>query len=187
MNAGRYSNIRLLHFDHNPQQQPEFVTNGSIATNKGKQGNSSWLKPAAALADKSCRGDCASTFESFSAACWYFGAALADRMLAEQRAAGGSATPVPLGLIESAFGGTCIESWLSVDAQLACSNITCTSNQSWQFTKDTVEACAAVPAAPNSAGANAELYNGMVRTHNHSSAQFSQQAPRRHHTHVHRA
>jgi len=72
------------------------------------------------------------------------------------------AAPVPIGLIESAFGGTCIESWLSKDAQLTCSNITCTSNQSWSYTKDTQAACAAVPAAGNSAGSNAELYNGMV-------------------------
>ena len=72
------------------------------------------------------------------------------------------AAAVPIGLVESAFGGTCIESWLSPAAQLACSNITCTSNQSWPYTADTRAACTAVPSAENSAGANAELFNGMV-------------------------
>ena len=179
VSAGKYANIRLLHFDHNPQPHPQYVTNGSIATT----GNSSWLTPAAALADKhnaGTMGDCASVFGSFSAACWYFGAALSDRMLAEeqqqaQAAAGGgsgaavaAAAAVPIGLIESAFGGTCIESWLSAEDQLACSNITCTSGgkcgggKCTPYTKDNMQACAAVPPAHNGAGANAELFNGMV-------------------------
>lgn len=50
----------------------------------------------------------------------------------------------------------------SEEAQLQCSNITCTSNQSWPYTADTQAACTAVKSAPNSAGSNAELYNGMV-------------------------
>ena len=161
--SGKYNNIRIMHFDHNPLETPTYVTNGSIATNYPN--NSSWLTPAAAMQMRKsgCRGDnCQSELDGFSAACWYFGESLTDRMMAEFENSRDVAEPVPIGLIESAFGGTCIESWLSQDAQLGCSNITCTSNQSWPYTKDTQAACAAVKSAGSSAGSNAELYNGMI-------------------------
>jgi sialate O-acetylesterase len=161
--AGKYDNIRLLHFDHNPLPKPAYVTNGSIATNVEK---SSWLTPAAAMAatKDGCHGpNCQSELDAFSATCFYYGESLTDRMVAEAEAAGsGSVEPVPIGLIESAFGGTCIESWLGEEEQLQCSNITCTSNQSWAYTRDTQAACAAIPSPGNSAGSNAELFNGMV-------------------------
>lgn len=161
--SGKYDNIRLLHFDHNPLKKPTYVTNGSIATSRE---NSSWLTPAAAMAaiKDGCHGPrCQSELDAFSATCWYFGESLTDRMVAEAEAEGsGGAAPVPIGLIESAFGGTCIESWLGQEEQLQCGNITCTSNQSWPFTTDTQAACAAVASPGNSAGSNAELYNGMV-------------------------
>ena len=162
IDAGKYDNIRLLHFDHNPQKQPAYVTNGSVVSTNSA-GNASWLRPAAAMKTikKGCRGpDCQTQLDGFSAACWYFAESLTDRMAAQE--ADETAAAVPLGLIESAFGGTCIESWLSVDAQLACGNITCTSNQSLHFTAETQAECAAAPVPGNSAGANAELYNGMV-------------------------
>ena len=49
--------------------------------------------------------------------CRYFGESLSDRMAAEAAAMpkteeGEAAAAVPIGLIQSAFGGTCIESWL---------------------------------------------------------------------------
>ncbi len=163
VSSGKYDNIRIMHFDHNPVESPLFVTNGSIATNYPD--NSSWLAPAAAMKMKKndCHGDnCPSELDGFSAACWYFGESLTDRMVADLEDGGRDTEPVPIGLIQSAFGGTCIESWLSQDAQLGCSNITCTSNQSWPYTKDTQAACAAVKSAGSSAGSNAELYNGMV-------------------------
>ena len=50
---------------------------------------------------------------------------------------------MPIGLIQSAFGGTMIESWLGADEQLACSNITCTSNQSQPFTRENMAECLA--------------------------------------------
>eukprot|EP01045_Picozoa_sp_COSAG04_P031654 COSAG04_NODE_5933_length_1452_cov_1.126386_1_plen_64_part_10 len=40
--AGKYDNIRLLHFDHNPQTQPAYVTNGSVVSTNSA-GNASWL------------------------------------------------------------------------------------------------------------------------------------------------
>ena len=51
---------------------------------------------------------------------------------------------VAIGLIESAFGGTMIESWVLPDVQLArCSNITCASNQTEHFTPETKAGCLA--------------------------------------------
>ena len=162
--AGKYDNIRLLHFDKTPLPQPSYVTNGSIAT-PAQATNSSWFTPTVAMKemkDPTCHGSsCQTVLDDFSAACWYFAESLTDRMAAEAADETGAA-PVPMGLIHSAYGGTCIESWLSEDAQLSCSNITCTSNQSWPYTKDNQAACAAVPAKSNSAGSNAELFNGMV-------------------------
>jgi len=133
-----------------------------------------WTRAAAALRS--------GALDKFAAACWYFGESLADRL--EQEAAAQAAGPnaaaaagtatvtekVPIGLIESAFGGTMIESWLPVASQLACANITCTANQTQRFTKDTAAACAAAAAAAGGsagasakgAGSNSELFNGMV-------------------------
>lgn len=113
-----------------------------------------------------------SVLDGFSAACYYFGESLTDWMLKAGEPS------VPIGLIESAFGGTMIESWVDVDVQLnSCSNITCASNQTEHFTKDTKAACLAdlsldlvaptydwanPAAAAKGAGANGQLYNGMV-------------------------
>ena len=46
--------------------------------------------------------------------CRYFGESLSDRMAAAmpKTEEGEAAAAVPIGLIQSAFGGTCIESWL---------------------------------------------------------------------------
>ena len=75
---------------------------------------------------------------------------------------------------------------MGVDEQLACSNITCTANSSLPFTKETAAKCLAAGTAAADrlrgslkypeylatlsasesaagAGANAQLYNGMVR------------------------
>lgn len=165
-----YSNIHLLHFDHNPQLKPTYVTNGSII--------SPWKTAATALADGS--------LDKFAATCWYFGESLTDRMMSETEAHGGEI--VPIGLIESAFGGTMIESWIDAPKQFECSNITCTANQTMHFTKETEAACMAAASSANTtnnnpdilprytfdyrnldphisakgAGANGQLYNGMV-------------------------
>ena len=59
----------------------------------------------------------------FSAACWYFGKGLSDRMAAA------SAEPVPIGLISSTIGGTTIQEWLP---PAATGNDTCTEgNCGW--------------------------------------------------------
>jgi sialate O-acetylesterase len=167
VNDGKYANLRLLHFDHNPLPTPQWVPNGSIV-NPSATTNSSWLTPSDAITSvaKGCRGpNCQNAFTAFSATCWYFGESLTDRMTGDLlTSSSAAATPTPLGLIESAFGGTCIESWFDPEIQLAsCSNITCTSNQSLHFTAQTRAACEAVPNNGRSAGFNGELFHGMVQ------------------------
>ena len=169
--AGKYTNVRLLHFDHNPQPAPVYVTSPGKATGLIV---ANWSTPAQALV---APGE--AMLDAFSATCFYFGQALTDRMVASKEV-------VPVGLIESAYGGTMIESWLSAEAQLTgCTNITCTSKQPMPFTRDTEQACLAagvgggtsglgavagvdvgataeVGTDAQGAGANGELYNGMI-------------------------
>ena len=49
-------------------------------------------------------------FDSFSATCMYFGTELADARAAID---GADATPIPIGLIQSAVGGSIIEAWVA--------------------------------------------------------------------------
>jgi hypothetical protein len=113
--------------------------------------------------------------DQFSAACWYFAQALTDRMVAEAEAdmlaaAAGdvdavATAPVPLGMIESAYGGTTIEQWITVPEQLGCSNITCLSNNSLSPTTPASmgkECTACAPSAKTCAYGNGGLYRGMV-------------------------
>lgn len=61
--------------------------------------------------------------DRFSAACWYFGKALSDKMVVE------GTDPVPIGLISSTIGGTTIQEWLPPSAT---GNDTCTEgNCGW--------------------------------------------------------
>ena len=143
--GGKLADIRVLHFDHNTQIHPVYITDASV--------KSPWKRPSDALQDKS--------LPDFSAACWYFGESLTQRM-DKSAMEGGKA--VPIGLIESAWGGTVIESWFDSDVQLSsCSNITCSAKQTIHFTKATESECfASVTPGGKGAGANGQLYNGMV-------------------------
>eukprot|EP01052_Picozoa_sp_SAG31_P011615 SAG31_NODE_661_length_13035_cov_12.057591_9_plen_84_part_00 len=64
---------------------------------------------------------------------------------------------VPLGMIESAFGGTTIEQWLPIDAQLQCANISCHANSSLPVTPATIELC-----TNDAEAGNGGLWSGMV-------------------------
>lgn len=79
--AGKYAHLRIFSMDHNPQRVPVFVSPTSAVA-------ASWSTAAAALA--------LGRLPEFAATCWYFGESLADRL----------GEGVPIGLIESAFGGT---------------------------------------------------------------------------------
>ena len=122
--SGRYHNIRMMQFGHNPQQSPTFVVNETRWG--GHKGNASlgrpqgfvWASAAEAAATpfpskKNSWGTYdwafnSTVLEQFSATCWYFAQALTDEL---QAAAGGGAAALPIGLIASSVGGTMIESW----------------------------------------------------------------------------
>ena len=146
--ASKFANVRLLHFDHNPQALPVWTSNATQIVPPGGDAttNSSWFTPSGAVSmmkDHGCSGsNCQSVFDDFSGTCWYFAQAITERMMSEDDYVDGE--EVPLGLIESAFGGTVIESWIDSDVQLAsCTNITCSSNQSLHYTKETRAECEA--------------------------------------------
>lgn len=84
----------------------------------------SWLLPRSpsSQSDDDSGQDVSHFPDRFSAACWYFGKALADLMRASAPPGG---DPVPLGLIASTIGGTTIQEWLPPSAT---GNSTCTEN-----------------------------------------------------------
>lgn len=98
------------------------------------------------------------TLDQFSAACFYYAQALTDRMVAEAAKTGDEADAVvPLGMIESAYGGTTIEQWLSIPQQLKCSNITCLANKSLPMSAANAQAC-----TQNAQYGNGGLWRGMT-------------------------
>lgn len=58
-----------------------------------------------------------SPWAAFGATCMYFGAEIIDAM-----EAAGLETDVPIGVIQSAIGGSQIESWMSNETLLLCKN-----------------------------------------------------------------
>jgi hypothetical protein len=104
---GSYDNIRIFHFDHNPQHSATYTTNGSVVV-------APWQMASTAMSDR--------VLDGFSAACWYFGETLTDWMRKgrgrNDTSSETGASPVtastgrkgteevPIGLIQSAFGGT---------------------------------------------------------------------------------
>jgi hypothetical protein len=104
--AGKYTNLRIFHFDHNAQPLPTYLVNASLV-----------VSPWQTVVDAYQGGVKQNALDSFSAACYYFGESLTDWMIKA-----GEVT-VPIGLIESAFGGTMIESWARLSG--SCSSFSC--------------------------------------------------------------
>ena len=72
-----------------------------------------------------CRGYSShSEWARFSATCMYFGAELID---AKQKLLGQAEADVPIGLIQSAVGGTQIERWVRLPLSLSLSLLLCSS------------------------------------------------------------
>ena len=123
-------NIRLLQLATNQIPDVTYLLNSSVVSLP-------WKTATQAAMDKS--------LDTFSAVCYYYGENLQERMEAANAS-------IPLGLIQSAVGGTMIEEWLASKTQLECaSNVTCTSNMTLPFTPATEPTCN-----------NGQLYNGMV-------------------------
>ena len=78
-------------------------------------------------------------------------------MLAEAESSGKPSVVVPLGMIESAWGGTTIEQWLPVESQLQCVNVSCHANSSLPYSAATAEEC-----TQDAEMGNGGLWGGMV-------------------------
>jgi hypothetical protein len=88
----------------------------------------SWMLPRSnqSQSDDDSGSDAGHFPDRFSAACWYFGMSLSDKMT---KTATEGSEPVPIGLISSTIGGTTIQEWLPPSAT---GNDTCTEgNCGW--------------------------------------------------------
>ena len=122
---GRYQNIRIRQFPHNPMPEPTYTVEagkGHLAPNA-----STWLGAGQALAIEVPAHTCfvcgpanRSVLMTFSAACWYFGQALTDELAKMNN---GDAPPI--GLIASSVGGTMIELWTPAEELQNCKNTSC--------------------------------------------------------------
>jgi len=125
---------------HYEATTPQFVTtqNSAAASAAGPADQFVWHSAAksAALPSMNNATKKHSPWAQFSATCMYFGAELITAR------AGGADADVPVGLIQSAIGGSQIESWMDNKTLLECKNQSLTGG-----------------AIPQDAGA---LYYGMV-------------------------
>jgi hypothetical protein len=118
MQAGKYSNLRTFEYGY---------MNGGIQADAPQYVSTwysnSWNKvSASSLAPSGPPGGYAahSEWARFSATCMYFGAELID---AKRKMLGKEESEVPIGLIQSAVGGTQIESWISNATRAKCSQL----------------------------------------------------------------
>jgi hypothetical protein len=123
---GRYSNIRLFQYGDMGTKYEELVptfatTTGTLHDTGPSGGTWSTLSAASVAIPNPSAGASYNLFGQFSATCFYFGAALVDERAAlVEEAEEGAA--VPIGLIQSAIGGSQIEAWTPDSALGQCAN-----------------------------------------------------------------
>eukprot|EP00039_Didymoeca_costata_P005967 m.86252 g.86252 ORF g.86252 m.86252 type:complete len:759 (+) comp13049_c1_seq1:108-2384(+) len=123
ISSGIYHNIRIFQYgDMGTMYQeiePAYVTTtGTLHEVIPTSGT--WGNMTAATTPRT-KGDPTFTlFNLFSATCFYFGQALTDERKEE--------TPVPIGLIQTAIGGSQIEAWMPDSALAECKNESLNSN-----------------------------------------------------------
>ena len=119
MMAGNYSEIRTFQFNYMSQRfeaiAPQWVNTWSNGSSWSKVSESSLL-PSGSPGKASQH----SPFAKFSATCMYFAVELID----EKRRLGlDLEKSVPIGLIQSAVGGTQIEEWMPNATRQKCTNL----------------------------------------------------------------
>jgi sialate O-acetylesterase len=115
--AGPYSSLRFFQFGGMSMNTtlaaytPQYVTlSQSVATEPFR---GSWYNASSAVTvvtEPSSKNMTA--FDTFSATCLYFGVELIDAL--------GSDAKIPIGLIQSAVGGSTIEAWMSNESRVEC-------------------------------------------------------------------
>jgi len=118
MQAGKYNNLRTFEYGYMnggiQADEPQFVS--TWYTNRWNKVSESSKLPSGPPGPY----DAHSEWARFSATCMYFGAELID---AKRRMLGQIESTVPIGLIQSAVGGTQIESWMPSGARAQCSQL----------------------------------------------------------------
>eukprot|EP00912_Choanoflagellata_sp_UC4_P000343 UC4_evm6s209 len=147
---GDFENIRFFHMNHNPRpyHKPQYVINDSVPLHNWIMANNDAVINRGK--GDQCPGRKCTWLDQFSAACFYFATSLTSFMRSKSEI-------VPIGLIESAYGGTQIEQWMSIEEQLLCKNISCHANSSIEMSIETAELC-----TKDAEMGNGGLFNGMV-------------------------
>jgi sialate O-acetylesterase len=116
--------------------------NGSIANIRVAAGNSQDSNTYARLTGKMAAEAVNVTSNrgglfDFSAACWYFAEGL-SRRLAAQAAENNEAAVVPIGVLDTAIGGTMIEQWTLNSTLQACKNISLASHNEGLYDENVI-------------------------------------------------
>ena len=111
--ASKYANIRLYSVPPQWTEAPVAQSNISSSLGEHRLGyTSGWEVPSADTLQNAA--DSTDVWSYFSAVCWYTGVSVYDSL--------GSAA-VPLGLIHSSVGGTCIAAWNSYETNTLCGQL----------------------------------------------------------------
>eukprot|EP00041_Stephanoeca_diplocostata_P008440 m.125345 g.125345 ORF g.125345 m.125345 type:complete len:736 (-) comp17323_c0_seq1:544-2751(-) len=138
--AGNYSNIRIHGMEGNMNPyQPWATLKQALSTAPTERSGTmddafTWSLGQggrSAPCDPSTDSDC-SAFMRFPAACYYFGESLSDAISGAGSDRISTTGDVPIGLINTAWGGSAIEQWLSNESLATCQYAgQSSSNQEW--------------------------------------------------------
>lgn len=121
---GDYDNIRLMltptimmadadaRNTSNPARYILPAFKSAAGGNYGGYGPHTWLHANVQLPDTDRVLQWEDVVDQFSATCWYTASRITDRLQHLKQKVNDTSAPVPLGLIESAVGGTTIQSWV---------------------------------------------------------------------------
>jgi sialate O-acetylesterase len=116
--AGTYSALRLFQFGGMSMNTtlaaytPQYVTARQSVASEPLRG--SWYNASSAVVavTEQTSANNMTAFDMFSATCLYFGVELIDAL--------GNDAKIPIGLIQSAVGGSTIEAWMSNESRAEC-------------------------------------------------------------------
>ena len=123
LNETRYHNVRTFMMGNMGLQyrafEPQWVTTQGTpgASCQDKESNCTWWTNSAAAKLPSVNDGPHGAYDHFAAACRYFAHELTDQLIAQ-----GHDPPPPLGMIQSAVGGTQIETWMDNATLTRCKN-----------------------------------------------------------------
>ena len=123
LHDGKYTNVRTFMMGNMGLQyrafKPQWVTQVGTpgAACQDRESNCTWWNNSAAALLPSVNDGPHGAYDHFAAACRYFAHELTDLLIAQ-----GHDPPPPLGMIQSAVGGTQIETWMDNATLTLCKN-----------------------------------------------------------------